>query len=225
MAYLLHIESATTNCSVALTKNGNLLATKELNAAQYSHAENLHAFINEVVSESELNINQLDGISISKGPGSYTGLRIGVSAAKGLAFGLHIPLISVGTLEALAHQIKIEKGLIIPMLDARRMEAYTQVFTANYEAITSVDATLLNEDTFVKELQAEEVHFLGSGASKFAEICHHTNAHFYPDLYPSAKEQAKIAYQKFNNKDFEDTAYFEPFYLKDFVAGKPKKQF
>ncbi len=225
MAYLLHIESATTNCSVALTKNGNLLATKELNAAQYSHAENLHAFINEVVNESGLNINQLHGISISKGPGSYTGLRIGVSAAKGLAFGLHIPLISVGTLEALAHQINIEKGIIVSMLDARRMEAYTQLFSAQLEALTKVDATLLNEDSFAKELEENELHFVGSGAEKFKSICQNANARFYPDLLPSAKEQATIAYQKYTDKDFEDTAYFEPFYVKDFVAGKPKKQF
>ena len=224
MAYILSIESATTNCSVALAKDGNVIAVKELNAANYSHAENLHDFVQQVVDKANLKINQLDAISISKGPGSYTGLRIGVSAAKGLAFGIGIPLISIGTLEALALQLKIESGLIIPMLDARRMEAYTQVFSAEHNSITTVEASLLHEDSFKTYLEKNKVHFVGSAASKFAEVCTHPKANFHPELVPSAKEQAKLAFKKFENKEFEDTAYFEPFYLKDFVAGKPKKK-
>lgn len=224
MAYILSIESATTNCSVALAKDGNVIAVKELNAANYSHAENLHDFVQQVVDKANLKINQLDAISISKGPGSYTGLRIGVSAAKGLAFGIGIPLISIGTLEALALQLKIESGLIIPMLDARRMEAYTQVFSAEHNSITTVEASLLHEDSFKTYLEKNKVHFVGSAASKFAEVCTHPKANFYPELVPSAKEQAKLAFKKFEDKEFEDTAYFEPFYLKDFVAGKPKKK-
>ena len=223
MANILHIESATTNCSVALSNKGSVLALKEINSANYSHAENLHAFIEAVLGEAEIHMHQLDAVSISKGPGSYTGLRIGVSAAKGLAFCLQIPLISVGTLQALALQLKVKSGLIIPMLDARRMEAYTQVFSAQHEYLSPVEATILASNSFEAFLAKNKVSFIGSAASKFEEICLHPNASFYTSLVPSAKEQAEIAFQKFQQEKFEDTAYFEPFYLKDFVAGKPKK--
>lgn len=223
MAYILSIESASTNCSVAISEDGKNISVKELNAANYSHAENIHDFIQQVVNEANLDLNQLHAVSVSKGPGSYTGLRIGVSAAKGLAFGIGVPLVSIRTLEALARQIKTESGVIIPMLDARRMEAYTQVFSAKHQHLSAVEATILQEDSFENYLIENQVHFIGSGATKFGEICSHSNAHFHPNLVPSAKEQAELAFHKFQQGDFEDTAYFEPFYLKDFVAGKPKK--
>lgn len=222
MANILCIESATTNCSVALAKDGEIIAAKELNAAQFSHAENLHDFIHEVLDEVNLPIKKLDAISVSKGPGSYTGLRIGVSAAKGLAFGIGIPLISVGTLEALALQINIESGFIIPMLDARRMEVYAQVFNAEHKSSSAVEAIVLDENSFSSYLKKNQVHFLGSGVSKFTAFCTHPNSNFYPDLAPSAKHQAKLSFAKFQNNIFEDTAYFEPFYLKDFVSGVKK---
>lgn len=222
MAFILHIESATTNCSVALSKNGEVISLKEINSQQFSHAENLHDFIGQVAHESGLHLNQLNAVSISKGPGSYTGLRIGVSAAKGLAFGLNIPLISVNTLAVLAQQIKTKKGIIIPILDARRMEAYIQLFSAKHEPIGSIEAKILTADSFSTELEQGEVHFVGSAVEKFKPICNHPNARFYSDLLPSAKEQAELAYQKFIQNKVEDTAYFEPYYLKEFVAGKPK---
>lgn len=222
MAYILHIESATSNCSVGLSHNGKIVAVKELNTAHYSHAENLHDFIKDVLEEAELQMLQLNAVSISKGPGSYTGLRIGVSAAKGLAFGLQIPLIAVGTLHLLALQLKKPSGLIVPMLDARRMEAYTQIFSADYQSLGEVEAKILDASSFQAELASHQVHFLGSATAKFEEICSHPNAVFHKDLVPSAKEQAEIAFQKFKQQIFEDTAYFEPFYLKDFVAGNKK---
>jgi tRNA threonylcarbamoyladenosine biosynthesis protein TsaB len=222
LAYILCIESATTNCSVALTEDGKVVAAKELNAANFSHAEHLHDFILDVLAESSVNINNIDAISVSKGPGSYTGLRIGVSAAKGLAFGIKVPLISVGTLEALAHQIKVDSGYILPILDARRMEVYAQVFSAEHTPLNSVEAVVLEENSFEAYLSTNQVHFMGSGALKFSTICKHPNALFYSEFVPSAKEQAILAYSKFQKKDFEDTAYFEPFYLKDFVAGSKK---
>lgn len=222
MAYLLHIESATTNCSVAISYKGSIISSKELNAKQFSHAENLHAFVDDVALQAGISLKQLDGVSVSKGPGSYTGLRIGVSAAKGFAFGLQIPLFSVNTLAALAHQLHIKKGMIVCMLDARRMEAYTQTFSFDYTPLNAIEAKVLEEDSFKKLLDENEVHFVGSAAEKFQTICQHANANFHPELLPSAKEQAKLAYQKFIHNEIEDTAYFEPFYLKDFVAGKPK---
>lgn len=224
MAIILSIESATTNCSVAVAVKGQVMASKELNSANFSHAENLHDFIEEVLQEAKLAMRDVQAISVSKGPGSYTGLRIGVSAAKGLAFGLQIPLISTSTLQALAMQVNIQEGCIVSMLDARRMEVYTQTYTKNYQPLNQVEAMVIEAASFDELLESHhQVHFLGSGAFKFAEICTHPNAVFYPDLVPSAKEQAVLAYTHFLNKEFENTAYFEPFYLKDFVGVKTKK--
>ena len=214
------METATTNCSVALCEGGNVIALKEDNSKGYSHAEKLHVFIDEILKENDLKIANLDAVAISKGPGSYTGLRIGVSAAKGLCFAQDIPLISIPTLTALAKQVTPKEGeQVIPMLDARRMEVYSAVFDSAFNQIRDTRAEVLSEESFQEELAKGKVYFIGNGVAKFREICEHPNAEFIEDRLPSAKEMSTIAYDKYKISDIEDVAYFEPYYLKDFVAG------
>ncbi|RNC84297.1 MAG: tRNA (adenosine(37)-N6)-threonylcarbamoyltransferase complex dimerization subunit type 1 TsaB [Winogradskyella sp.] len=223
MALILNIETSTTNCSVSLSKDEEILVLKEDNNSGYSHAEKLHVFINDVLETAKMSKHELDAIAISKGPGSYTGLRIGVSAAKGLCYALNKPLISVSTLEALAHQITITEGIIIPMLDARRMEVYSAILDANYELVRDVNAELIDEDSFASELQHQNVYFLGNGVEKTKQVIKHQNAKFVDNKLPSASTMAIMANKKFKISDFEDVAYFEPYYLKDFVAVKSKR--
>jgi len=215
---ILCIETATTNCSVAIAHNGEILAVKEDYNGSYSHAEKLHLFIQEILGENNLKLSNLDAVAISTGPGSYTGLRIGVSAAKGLCFSLDIPLISVPTLTALANQVE-QRGIVIPMLDARRMEVYTAVFNSEKEQILKTSAIILGPDSFREYLERDQVYFIGSGVEKFQKICSHPNANFIENKLPSAREMVKIAVSKHKISDFENVAYFEPFYLKDFIAG------
>ena len=219
MAIILCLETATTNCSVALFRDTELLSLKEDNSAGYSHAEKLHLFIKEVLSESGLELDELDAVAISKGPGSYTGLRIGVSAAKGLCFSLGIPLISVPTLASLAASVDLNDGLVVPMLDARRMEVYSAVFDAEGNELRKTRAEILNENSFSEYLENQKVYFCGSGVEKFKAICTHSNARFIENKLPSAKEMGALAYAKYQKSDTEDVAYFEPFYLKDFISG------
>ncbi|QED38068.1 tRNA (adenosine(37)-N6)-threonylcarbamoyltransferase complex dimerization subunit type 1 TsaB [Antarcticibacterium arcticum] len=218
MASILCIETASTNCSVALSVNGKLLALKEDNNLGYSHSEKLHHYVSEILQENGLKPADLDAIAISKGPGSYTGLRIGVSAAKGLCFSLDIPLISVATLTALAHKVE-EEGIVVPMLDARRMEVYSAVFNAAKEQLEETSAKILEPHSYDELLNAGKVYFIGSGVEKFQAICTHPNAVFVQDQLPSAKEMVPLAEAKFQQKEFENVAYFEPFYLKDFMVG------
>lgn len=223
MSTILCIETATTNCSVAIQQNGKLLVFKELNSKQYSHAEKLHLFIAQVVKEASLKLSDLNAIAVSKGPGSYTGLRIGVSAAKGLCFSLDVPLISIATLGSLAKQVVApENALVIPMLDARRMEVYSAVFNSEGKQIRETQAEILDENSFHEYLEKHPVYFIGDGVEKFQKIVNHPNAVFVEDGFPSAKEMVVLAQTKFEKKQFEDVAYFEPYYLKDFVAGKKK---
>jgi len=222
--FLLGIETSTTNCSVSISKNGKTIALKEDNSTNYSHAESLHVFIKNMVDTENLKLSDLSGIIISKGPGSYTGLRIGVSTAKGLCYALDIPLLSVNTLESLAHQIKAEENCyIIPMLDARRMEVFTAVYDQDYKTIEETNALVLDENSYLNYLNERPCTFIGNGVAKFQEICNHPNASFKTQQFPSAQELSIIGFEKFKNKQFEDVAYFEPFYLKDFVAIKSKK--
>jgi tRNA threonylcarbamoyladenosine biosynthesis protein TsaB len=215
---ILCIETATTNCSVAIAQNGKILAVKEDYNGSYSHAEKLHLFIQEILEENNLKLSNLDAVAISTGPGSYTGLRIGVSAAKGLCFSLDIPLISVPTLTALANQVG-QQGIVIPMLDARRMEVYAAVFNSAKEQILKTSAIILGPDSFQEYLERDQVYFIGSGVEKFQKICGHPNANFIENKLPSAKEMVEIAVSKHKKSDFESVAYFEPYYLKDFIAG------
>lgn len=195
---------------------------KEDYNSNYSHAERLHIYIDEVLKEASIPLSNLEAIAISKGPGSYTGLRIGVSAAKGLCFALNIPLISVPTLEVLAHQVDANNGVIIPMLDARRMEVYSVVFDANYNQIRETQAQILDENSFEEYLNEGKVYFIGNGVAKTKELITHVNAVFVKGKLPSANDMSQLAYQKYKKSDIEDVAYFEPYYLKDFIAIKPK---
>ena len=166
MACILNLETSTTNCSVALSLNGELLFLKEDNSAQYSHAERLHIYIDAVLKEAQIERSQIDAVAVSKGPGSYTGLRIGVSAAKGLCFGLDIPLIALPTLEVLANKIQTEAGCIVATLDARRMEVYSAVFDTNHQCIDPTTAKILNAESYADLLEKHTVFFVGNGAAK-----------------------------------------------------------
>lgn len=220
--FILNIETATTNCSVSLSKDGKTIALKEDNDKNYSHAERLHIYIDEVLNEAGISSKELDAISVSKGPGSYTGLRIGVSAAKGLCFGLNKPLISVSTLEALTHQVTCDDGVIVAMLDARRLEVYSAIFNANYKQIRETQAQILDSNAFAEYLHQVKVYFIGNGVEKTKTLINHPNAIFIENKLPSSNEMSALAYHKYKISDFEDVAYFEPYYLKDFVALKPK---
>ena len=223
MGYILNIETSTTNCSVALSNNGILIGFKEDNSLEYSHAERLHVYIDEVLKAAQVSKDQLEAIAISKGPGSYTGLRIGVSAAKGLCYALSLPLISVPTLEALAHQVDAPKGMIIAMLDARRMEVYSAIYDAHCNETRATEAEVLTPESYQELLDASLVYFIGNGVAKTKEIITHKNAQFVEDKLPSAKQMCVLAFDKFKSNNFEDVAYFEPFYLKDFIAIPSKK--
>ncbi len=223
MAIILNIETATKNCSICLAKDDAILALVELNEGQFSHAEKLHSFILEALKKAGKEMHDIDAVAVSKGPGSYTGLRIGVSAAKGICFALDIPLISISTLNSLAQSITVKNDeLIVPLLDARRMEVYSAVFNSNYEQIRDIKAEIIDKESFSAYLQSKKVNFLGDGAAKCKEIIKNKNAIFLTDYFPSAKEMTHLSYKKYDTKKFVDVAYFEPYYLKDFVAGKPK---
>lgn len=224
MAKILCIETATTNCSVSVVENGKLLALQEENTINYKHSEQLHLFIKTAVAKAGVTLQDLNAVAVSKGPGSYTGLRIGVSAAKGLCFALDIPLISILTLHSLALQVSPQKTeVVIPLLDARRMEAYAAVFDHNFTLTQPTWAEIITPTSFKNFATAKTLHLIGSGAQKCEAVLPYGNIKYYPNAVPSAKEMAALAQQKFEQNSFEDVAYFEPFYLKDFVlGGKPK---
>ena len=220
--FILNIETATTNCSVSIAKDGETIVLKEDNDKSYSHAERLHVYIDSALKEAGITSADLSAIAISKGPGSYTGLRIGVSAAKGLCFALDKPLIAVPTLEALAKQAPVDRGVVVAMLDARRMEVYSAIYDSNYNEIRTTEAQILDENAFAENLQNGKVYFIGNGVEKTKTLITNPNAVFIEDKLPSANEMSALAYKKYQSNSFEDVAYFEPYYLKDFVALKPK---
>lgn len=219
MANFLCIETATTNCSVALSVNESVIAFREDANKGYSHAEKLHVFIKEVLEEANLKKEELNAIAVSKGPGSYTGLRIGVSAAKGLCFALDLPLISIPTLNILAAQVQ-ENAIVIPMIDARRMEVYAAVFNANKEQIRETRAEIITANSFSTYQTKGAIVFIGNGVSKFQQISSCINATFVPNTLPSSKQMASLVFEKYKKGDFENVAYFEPYYLKDFMVQK-----
>jgi tRNA threonylcarbamoyladenosine biosynthesis protein TsaB len=224
MSLILHIETATTVCSVSLAYEGKLLALKEENKG-YTHAEHLTLFIEEVMQVGGKSMNELEGVAISMGPGSYTGLRIGVATAKGLCFGLNKPLIAISTLGAMAKgaSMRYENvNTFCPMLDARRMEVYTALYNQIGEEKQAISAAILNEFSFEEKLNENEILFFGDGALKFKEVCKHLNAKFDFELKPSAANMINLAYNKFQMKQFEDIAYFEPYYLKEFYTPAAK---
>ena len=219
MNYILNIETATKNCSVSLSSNGTTIVCKEIAELGYSHAEKLHLFIEEVLSDVGISFSNLKAIAVSQGPGSYTGLRIGVSAAKGLSYALQIPLIAVDTLESLAQQVAAKDGLVVPMIDARRMEVYSAIFNSNKEKIREVQAQIITEESFADI--SETVYFIGDSNEKVKAVLTKSNFVFLDgNVYPSASEMSGISYKKFQEKDFVDVAYFEPYYLKDFMFAK-----
>ena len=222
MSYILNIETATKNCSVALAKEGKTILCKEIAEEGYSHAERLHVFIEEIIKETGITYQDISAIAVSQGPGSYTGLRIGVSAAKGLCFALDIPLIAVDTLQVLASQANVSSGLIIPMLDARRMEVYSAIYTSNFENKREVQAEIITENSF-DDLQ-DTIYFVGDCAEKCKPVLTKENFIFMDEIkYPSAKDMSFLSYEKHQKNDTVDVAYFEPYYLKDFMMTISKK--
>lgn len=222
MVYILNIETATKNCSVSIAKDGQTIALREVAELGYSHAEKLHIFIEEVVADARISLGDIKAIAISQGPGSYTGLRIGVSAAKGLCYALDVPLIAVDTLQSLATQVKVADGVIIPMLDARRMEVYSAIFDSNLVKIRKVEAEVIDVDSFYNIPQKK--YFIGDAVAKCKEILMRDDRVFFDEIiYPSANEMSAISYQQFQLCEFVDMAYFEPYYLKDFVTTVSKK--
>lgn len=218
MAHILCIETTSKNCSVTLGIDGKIISTKELPDERYSHSERLHPYIEEVFDQSGYTLKALDAVAVSRGPGSYTGMRVGTSAAKGLCFALDIPLISIPTLEILIRQAdKKDYDFIIPMLDAKRMEVYTLVYDVNKNQQTSVQTKVLDEQSYEEYLNQGKVLFIGTGSKKFEAICKHPQAVFI-ETFPSSREMVIPAQQKFEQKDFEDLAYFEPLYFKAFTG-------
>jgi len=181
MSYILNIESSSTNCSVSLSKNGQLISVMEKNDEKYSHSTKLHSYINEVISDSSITLKELSAIAVSKGPGSYTGLRIGVAAAKGLCFSLDIPLISVSTLLVLSKQIKINSGLIIPVLDARRNEVYSAIYNVNYNLVKEETPEIIDDKSFDNYSKDNQLYFIGSGQQKCRELIRSNNNLIFHD--------------------------------------------
>ena len=222
MARIINLETASTNCSVSIYDGNQLLALREDPSPEYTHGELFHVFMEEALEEAGMRAADLDAVSVSKGPGSYTGLRIGVAAAKGLCFALDLPLIAVPTLESMASQLTIDSGVLIPMLDARRMEVYAAVYDIHLKEVAPTRAEIIKEDSFARWAASGPVHLLGNGAEKCREVLTHPNFHFHTEIQPSARELGPLAAERYEKGQIEDLAYFEPFYLKDFIAIKRK---
>ncbi len=223
MPKLLMIETSTRNCSVAISEGERLLYALDDVSEKYSHAERLHRHIAGLLERAGWQYKDLDVVAVGSGPGSYTGLRIGVSAAKGFAYVLKIPVVTVMSLETLARGVRTEEGFIVPMIDARRMEAYTAVYDAAYRQVREVEAEILDEHSFAGYLDKTKVYFAGDAVPKFEKIRSHANAVFTDIRYPSAKDMLPVALEKIKHREFEDTAYFEPYYFKDFIVKRKKK--
>ena len=225
MARILSIETSTSMCSVALHERGALLALAEIKEPG-AHAEKLLLLVDEVFEKAELSFGDLDAVAVSQGPGSYTGLRIGVSTAKGIAYALDIPLIGINTLQAMAASQPLNQGeFVVAVLDARRMEVYTQTFGYANQEITSIAALVLEEGVFASILEKGRVYFVGDGAEKVKAYAQHPNAVFSGSWEQSlsAKNMGQLAFEKFLRQDSEDLAYFVPNYLKEFKALQSSK--
>ena len=223
MGWILNLETSTKVCSVNLARDGVTMAERDLFSENYSHAENLTVFIQDVIKMAEVSMDRIDAVAISAGPGSYTGLRIGCSTAKGLCFGLGIPLIAIDSLQALAAMVKANSDLICPMFDARRMEVYAALYNSNLDVVKAVQPIVLEEYRFEDYLDSQRILFLGPGAEKTEKVIQNPNATFDLDTMVSAKGMTMLSHKKFLDRNFVDTAYFEPLYLKEFIAGKPKQ--
>jgi tRNA threonylcarbamoyladenosine biosynthesis protein TsaB len=226
MSLVLNIETATRHCSVGIARDGNIIAARESDEKNI-HARSVTVFTEEVCREADIEMREIDAVAVSKGPGSYTGLRIGVSAAKGFCYALGIKLISVPTLQSMALKVSLDQShvsddLFCPMIDARRMEVYTALFDRNNKVIKDTEALIVDDTSFQAELKKARIFYFGDGASKCREILDPKGMIFLEGIYPDVYSMAKIAQFKYDASEFEDLAYFEPFYLKDFIAGVPK---
>lgn len=222
MSYILHIETATKVCSVSLSSDGELVRIREFKDEGYSHGEQLTILIQKVLELQGITAESLSAVSVSAGPGSYTGLRIGVSTAKGLCYALNIPLISIGTLESMAEVARVAypDSNLCPMIDARRMEVFSLITNFGEDILKPVSADILDENSYS---EFEPFVCFGDGAKKMAELWSERDILFDLELEPSAKGQVHAAYQKFLKQEFEDVAYFEPAYLKEFYQAPSKK--
>jgi tRNA threonylcarbamoyladenosine biosynthesis protein TsaB len=226
---ILHIETSTNVCSVALSE-GSTVVFNIADERGQNHAALLSTFIGEALQVLKAQGKKLDAVAVSAGPGSYTGLRIGVSTAKSLCFGYNIPLIAVDTLQVMVIQAikKVEKSdenaLFCAMIDARRMEVYHALYQEDGAIFSAAQATIIDENSFADLLKVTKMHFFGNGADKCKAVLTHPNAHFLENIAPLAENMLTLANQKFMAKDFVDTAYFEPFYLKEFQATVPKNK-
>lgn len=225
MAIIINIETSTSVCSVALAKDGEVIGLKECNEGT-NHSVLLGQYVESLLQEQQLTPHEIDAIAISMGPGSYTGLRIGVSLAKGLCYGLNIPLIAIPTLKAMAYGMANqlnEDVYYCPMIDARRMEVYTAIYDIDNFVVSDTEAKIIDESAFAKILDNHQVIFFGNGSEKLIHTITHANARFIPNIVTSATHMSQLAENKYQQHEFEDVAYFEPFYLKDFIATTPKK--
>ena len=229
MACILHIETSTNVCSVAVSEDGQCIFEQQERGEHGAGAERLGTMVDEAMSFTDNHAIPFDGVAVSCGPGSYTGLRIGVSMAKGICYGRDLKLVAVPTLELLCVPVLLrnpemeEDALLCPMLDARRMEVYAALYDRSLKAVRPVSADIVDADTYKQWLNERPIYFFGNGAQKCADIIKHPNAHFIEGIEPLAKWMQPLAEKRFLNEQFEDVAYFVPFYLKDFVAIKPKK--
>jgi tRNA threonylcarbamoyladenosine biosynthesis protein TsaB len=234
MPIILNLETSTQVCSVALSAGSTLLGKRESHEDK-SHSKQLAVFIQEILEENDLKPSGLDAVAVSMGPGSYTGLRIGVSTAKGIAYGSNIPLIGIGTLDllvsgALQHQeiknliAKNDSTLLCPMIDARRMEVYTALYSSRGDIIENVSAKIIDEDSYAGELESGPLAFFGNGAEKCRDKISYSNANFIAEIETSAEFMIPLSYKSWQQKKFENVAYFEPYYLKDFIATIPRNK-
>jgi tRNA threonylcarbamoyladenosine biosynthesis protein TsaB len=227
MALILSLETSASTCSVAIHENGNLLANLEI-ATPQAHASQLAVLIERVFHEASLDIQQLNAVSVSSGPGSYTGVRIGTSTAKGICFALNIHLIAIPTLDLLVSQAAEYSGraeLLCPMIDAKRMEVYCQIVRPDFQVVSEPKAIIIDETSFVELLETNRILFFGDGSKKCKSVLTHQNALFIDDILPSAEKMGLISFVKFQHRKFEDLVNFTPFYLKDFIAKKAPAPF
>lgn len=223
---ILCIETSTDVCSVALVQDGATTAHTE-RIGTNAHASTLTPLINKLMTDAGVTMSQLDAVAVSSGPGSYTGLRIGVSTAKGICYALNKPLIAVNSLHIIAEGIFkacSEARIAVPMIDARRMEVYTEIMNREGEIISDVEAKIIDKDSFANILSDKELYFGGNGSEKCSQVINNSNAKFVPNILPLAGNMAHIAQYKFDTQQFESVAYFEPFYLKEFITTTPKNK-
>ena len=224
MSIILNIETSSKNCSVSVSKNGQIIGLKEQSYDEYSHSKSLHVFINEIFKEIELSPQKLSAVAISEGPGSYTGLRIGVSAAKGICIALNIPLIAIDTMQILARKIECAEGYIISAMDARRDEIYYSVFKSNNCKIPikvgKTDCMIIKSNSFSNYFESSIVNFVGNCNEKIKKLLNHDNIIFSDFILPSANEMGIISFSRFKKSEFEDISDFQPKYLKEFGGKK-----